>query len=690
MKKYMNKNVLLNFLINFILLFILEVIFKLVNFFNIIDWSSIRIIIGIIIISFVISSLEYLIPKKLHKYINIIFIFICSIYSLLQTAFNNYIGVYMSLGTSSQLTRVIDYVREFILSFKWYYYFNLLPFILILIYYIFINKKIINKFNISNNKNNYKKLDKKIFIKKVLVYFIFLTMMSSLYSMTLFMPFMQNKLQTISNDKLFINPSVPSISIKQFGITTYGLLDIKNYFFPIEVIEEYNIENMNKDNLNENIKRTFDDKKWISVIENETNNKYNTLNNYFINNNITDINEYTGLFEDKNLIVIMLESVNDIIINEKDYPNFYKMYNNGMKWVNNYSPRNSCSTGNNEMSGMISLYSIYNTCTANIYKENTYFNSIFNLFNNKNYYTFSAHNYTEHYYYRNDIHTNMGSKKYYGVEELGIDYSNQYKNWSSDEDFMTKVLDILGAIDLDTKFMTWLTTVSSHQPYYYSSKEGDMYLDLYDDLDISKDLKRYKSKLKILDNALGILLTGLEEKGILDDTVIVMFGDHYPYGLSTETINTVLDYDTEKDYEAERVPFVIYNSEIESKTFHEYTSYINILPTIANLFNLNYDPRLYMGTDLLSEDYESLVIFADGSWKNENAYYNASSGEIEYYKDFEYSLDEIKEINQKIELKIQMSSLAIKNNYFNYLYNKLSDKEQSINTNMTKNDIEES
>ncbi len=672
MGKYFNKNILLNTLINFILILMVEIIFKITNFFSLLDWASIRIILSTFILSFIISNIEYFIPKKIHKYINIILIFICSIYALAETAFNNYIGVYMSLGTSSQLGAVIDYIREFMLSFKWYYYFNLLPFLISILYYIFLNKIIINKFDINQNKNNYKKIDKISFIKKALTSIVILLLITTTHFSTLYIPFMQNKLQIVSNNKLFKNPNVPSIAIKQFGITMYGILDVKNYFFPTEITDEYSIENNKKNNSGVDNTRKIDDSKWEELIKNESNKKLNNLNNYFINNIITDTNDYTGLFKDKNLIVIMLESVNDIIINKNDYPNFYKMYNEGWHWENNYSPRNSCSTGNNEMSGMTSLYSIYNTCTANEYKENTYFESIFNLFNNKDYKTSSAHNYTEHYYFRNEIHTNMGSGKYYGVEDLGISYSNQYKNWSSDEDFMTKVLEILEKDYKDAKFMTWLTTVSSHQPYYYSSKEGDMYLDLYKDLDIKKDLKRYKSKLKILDNALGILLNGLEEKGILKDTVIVMYGDHYPYGLSTSTINSVLDYDTSVDYEAERVPFVIYNSELESKTFKEYTSYINILPTIANLFDLDYDPRLYMGTDLLSKDYESLVVFADGSWKNEYAYYDASKTNIEYFTDKKYSIEELQNINQSIDMKIKMSSLAIKNNYFEYLYKSLN------------------
>ena len=671
MKKYINKNILLNTIINFTFLILIEIIFKIVNFYNLIDYSSIRILISSFLLSFIIGNLEYFINKKLHKYINIILIFISSIYALAETGFNNFIGVYMSLGTSSQLGAVMDYIREFILSFKWYYYFLLLPSILMVLYYIFINKKIINKYNISMSKNNYKLLNKRLYVKKLSLSILILCMFSNLYLLTIYVPFMQNKLQTVSNKKLFKSPSIPSIAVKQFGITTFGILDVNNYFFPAKVSEEYKIENESNKYAKENTTRKFDDTNWNNLIDNETNDTLNTLNKYFINNDVTDTNNYTGMFKDKNLIVIMLESVNDIIINKEDYPNFYKMYSEGWHWKNNYSPRNSCSTGNNEMSGMTSLFSIYNTCTANNYRKNTYFEAIFNLFNNKGYNTFSAHDYTEHYYYRNEIHTNMGSNAYYGVEKLGIEYSSIYKNWASDEDFMNKVLELIDNVD-NKNFMAWLTTVSSHQPYYYSSIEGDKYLSLYEDMDIRTDLKRYKSKLKILDNALGILLNGLEEKGILDDTVIVMYGDHYPYGLSTDTINTVLDYDTNVDYENERVPFVIYNTDIDSKEFESYTSYINILPTVANLFDLDYDPRLYMGSDLLSKDYESMVIFADGSWKNEYAYYNASRSSIEYYTDKTYTIEELQNINNKIDLKIKMSGLAIKNNYFNYLYNSLN------------------
>ena len=82
------------------------------------------------------------------------------------------------------------------------------------------------------------------------------------------------------------------------------------------------------------------------------------------------------MFEGKNLIVVMMESVNDIFINPELYPNFYKMLSEGWYFENNYSPRNSCATMNNEFSAMTSIYSIYNTCTASKYKNNTYLDGL--------------------------------------------------------------------------------------------------------------------------------------------------------------------------------------------------------------------------------------------------------------------------------------------------------------------------
>ena len=652
MEKKINKY-LYNTLILTITIFLIELIFKGINHQNILTISTIRILFSTIILSLIISYIELYLNEKKTKTINILLVTIITIYTILQAGFNNFIGVYISFNVSGQAGAVTSYIFDFLKSFYWYYYLIFLPLILLIIYYELVKKNII-KIKIINNFNKLESTLKTISLLLVFGFF---------YHVTLSLDIFQNKLQAISNKDLFNNPSNPSLAIREFGSTMFAILDIKNVF------SEQTIINKDNNNLKEN-NYNLDDSKWLELIDKEEDLSLNYLNEYFINNTYTGKNSYTGLFEDKNLIVIMMESVNDIFINEDLYPNFYKLLNEGYYFKNNYSPRNSCATGNNELSGMIGLYSIYNKCTANTYSSNLYPNSIFNLFNNKGYKTTSMHNYTEKYYARREIHTNMGSYRYFDVDDLGLTYNTKDEEWSSDEDFLKQVVKILNSYSKNDKFMTWLTTVTSHQPYG-SSTYGDKYLYLfdgeeYDDYNIK--LKRYMSKLKVLDDGLGVLLEGLEKQDKLDDTVIILYGDHYPYGLANNILETALPYSIEERYENERVPFVIWSNDIEATTYTQYTSYVNLLPTVANLFNLDYDSRFSTGQDLFSNQYESITIFADGSWKNEYAFYNASNDNITYYTNKTYTIEEIIEINEKVNNKIKYSNLAIQHDYFNYLY----------------------
>ena len=651
-------------------IFLGEMIFRLCAKMPIFSYPSLRIMISTLLLSTFIGYLLSFCGKIAARIIIGVVIFATNFYAYLQLGFNNFLGVYMSFGTSSQLGAVVDYIKDFLHSIKYVYYTCYIPFVLVLIYLILFEKKLYN-----NDRNNVPKKDKqyKFYIKTINLVGVVLGLIV-LYYLTLSLKFMQNDLQLTPNKKLIVNPSVPSTAIQEFGTTLFCLDDIKITLFPKDEALAYerksNKSNNSGSHINPDYKRVIDDTAWEKVIANEKRSTFNTLNNYFISQKITDKNEYTGLFKGKNVIFIMMESVGDEMINPDLFPNFYKMYSEGWHWENNFSPRNACATGNNEMSGMLSLYTINNNCTANNYRRNTYFESIFGIYNDAGYRTTSMHDYTEAYYYRSTIHKNMGSGKYYGVRDLGIPYQTEYVNWASDDDFMNKAVDILTNTDDERPFMTWLTTVSGHQPYSSSSILGDKYLKDFANLKYSTENKRYLSKIKVTDDGLGTLMRKLDEKGILENTVIVMYGDHYPYGLKKSAVKQMIDRDLE-DYEIERVPFVIYTPGMEAKTFSEYTSYINILPTLANLFDLNYDPRLYMGTDLLSPDYESRVVFADGSWKNERAYYNAANGKIKNTGDNPYSSEEIKAINEEVSYKMKMSSLAIKNNYFNYLKEQL-------------------
>ncbi len=675
-----------NYCLMFLTMFATELIFRKVLDIPIREWSTLRVFIGINIISIFLGILYSFTGRVLGNILSFITSLIASIYAIAQAGFINYLGVYISLGTASQAGAVKDYIGDYIQSFKGSFYLILIPIGLLLIYYLLIERNV--KIKIDNQKFNVlevlggqetKDLEnqriKKQERKKLNIIRIALTVilvgLGGFYYYSLRAEFMQNKLQLISTKDLFNNPEIPNIAVNQFGISVFGLLDIKTKYMPSSSLEEEFTDGFNKP-VQEitDYTRFINDTAWEQIISEEKNSNYKKLSNYFISKPITPKNDYTGMFKGKNLIVIMMESTNNIAINKEYFPNLYKLYSEGWSWDNAYSPKNSCSTGNNEMSGMASLYTINLSCTANNYRDNTYFEAIFNLFNRAGYTTSSYHNNADQYYYRKQIHPNMGSMNYYNANNLGIPVPSVYQEWASDVTLMEKFLEKTAS---EEHYMAWITTVTAHQPYTVSSEYGDLYVDDFADTDYDISLKRYLSKLKVFDEAIGTLLDGLEKQGKLDDTVIVLYGDHYPYGLSKSTIKQIVDYDISWGYEIDRAPFIIYNSEIKPTKFKEYTSYMNILPTVANLFDLTYDPRLYSGIDILSDEYPNRVVFGDGSWRDERAFYNAATGKIKYLGEQKYTDEEIISINKDILNNIRMANLAITTNYFAYLGEKLQE-----------------
>ncbi len=668
-KKCLSNRVIANYLLLLVTFTLLEVLFRLIDNMPLLNIASLRIFLGLNILALLFGYILSFLPKIVNKIFNLLLSFIATIYGIVELGFHNFLGVYASIGTNTQLGAVSSYIKDFLGSFKWTFYLLIIPFIFLLVYYIFIEK------TVSVDLPKRKLSRTLVFLKSIPVFLIII--LGLFYYSSLKVSFMQDKLQSTTVYELFIKPTNASLVIRNFGYIGYGLLDLKEYFFPGKFLTNIEIdpEQITSSSSEEAKYHTIiDNNLWLNIINEETDEEFNTLNKYFISNKVSKTNQYTGKFAGKNLIMIMVESGSNILLNETYYPNINRLIQNSYTFTNNYSPRNICSTGNNEMSTIISLYSINNNCTANVYQNNTYFTSLFNLFNNEGYTTNSFHDYYDWYYDRNTIHKNMGSMNYYDALELDLDFSytyGAYNTWPSDEELITKYLDILAARDSSRPFMSFITTVTSHQPYSTSSEYGDKYMHLFPD-EYSRELKRYMSKLKVVDNALGLLLEGLENMELLEDTVIVLFADHYPYAIDIDTLNHALDYDASVDNLADATPLIIYSSELEKKEITQYTSYIDILPTIANLFNLKYDSRLYMGRDVLSLEQETPVIFIDGSWKNKYAFYNASTNKVHYYTQKMYSDEEILAINKEVRLKLEMSSLAIKENYFSYLEKKLN------------------
>ena len=360
-------------------------------------------------------------------------------------------------------------------------------------------------------------------------------------------------------------------------------------------------------------------------------------------------------------------------MNKEDFPTMYKMYNEGISFRNNFSPRNNCSTGNNEMTVLTSLWSINNTCTTNAYSYNKYPQASFNVFNREGYKTAAFHDYTQKFYFRGTSLPNMGANAYYGVEKLGIPYSTSYTEADDKDMFKAAKQYYMN----DAPFMVYFASVTPHQSYIASQTCSDRYFAKYKELGYSDYLSRYLSKMQVFDEAMKELLDELEETGELDNTVIAMFGDHFPYGLTDNDINDffnknnagyTINRNSTTNKNVDKTPMLIYNSTLESPIqVTDYTTIIDLLPTLLNLFDMNYDPRLYLGTDALSETHVSRAYFSDKSWVDENGFYYAPNNKITYTGDKKYDAATIATINKEISQRQNMSATAIQNNYFKYL-----------------------
>ncbi|MFA6777887.1 MAG: sulfatase-like hydrolase/transferase [Bacilli bacterium] len=668
MKEKLEKPIFKNTIIFFVYIFIIEMITKYNINNHFFSYSTLRITLSSLIFAIIISLILNLGSELFKKIFASIISLALIIYAWVEINLYFYLGFFMGLGNAEQGTKVIDYIKEYITASKLETYLVIIPFILLLLYYWYLKPKLISKKLEKTHIFYFKPQSKK---RNVLVYIwivLFIILLSIGYYSSLKVEFMQNKMQTTKNIELFIYPENSNLAVSQLGIFTYGLSDLISIIFNTNNYDfyEYELTSAKHHTQVTDYSRIIDDTLWQKIIEKETNNTYKNLNNYFITQEVTPKNNYTGIFEGKNLIFILMESVGEIAINETFFPNIYKLYNEGISFTNNYSPRNSCATGNNELTSMTSLYTINNTCTANTYMYNNYFQSIFNMFNNIGYQTSSYHDYPEFYYSRKVIHEKLGSSAYYNATDLGIKWSALYEEWPSDVELIEKSLPYF--ID-ENHFMVYMTTVTSHQPYSVSSEYGDKYLSELEEYDYSRPLKRYISKVMELDKAIGVLLDSLKIAGKLDDTVIVLTGDHYPYGLSNYYINQIMGYDVKVNNEVDRTPLIIYNHSQEPKKIDKYTSIIDILPTIFNLFNLDYDPRLYFGNDIFS-DYQDRVVFADGSWQDSIGFYNAPKAKFTSTSGDEtlaYSDEELIEINYEIITKKKISAQAIRNYYFSYL-----------------------
>lgn len=632
------------YLLNILYIFLIEIVFN-IALFNKITYYFFYILLFSILTGTIISLITGFLNKSVNKISNIVInsvitlIFIAQLihYRFYQSIFSIY-----SLINGAQVFGFMSAIGKIMLHNTEYIIFLLFP----LFFFIVLG------LNISFKK----------YTKKELLILIGIIPISLLLSILVLNT---DKDKNYNAKDLYYNTHAPTISTQKLGLLTTMRLDLKRAIFGFTdkiMLEDKEIEEVNKsENKKEyNILNIDFDK----LIEEEDNDKIRSLHKYFKSVTPTEKNKYSGMFKDKNLIVITAEAFSPIAIDKELTPTLYKMYTEGFSFSNFYTPIFYVSTSDGEY---VSLTSLLPKEGVWSFQESSKISLPFvygNILKDYGYSANAYHNGRYNYYKRNLSHPNMGYK-YVGCGN-GLEKKINCKIWpQSDLEMINATID--DYIE-NEKFLAYYMSISGHLNYTYN---GNMMAtknrDKVKNLKYSEAIQAYLATNIELDKALESLINSLKEKGKLDDTVIVISADHYPYGLTINEIKERATYINDEKFDIHKNNLIIWNSQIKTPIkIDKYASSLDILPTVLNLLGVEYDSRLLMGTDILSNS-EGLVIFNDRSWITKYGKYDAIKGKFTEYINLEEKQKYIDEINEIVKNKFNASRLILETNYYKYI-----------------------
>lgn len=401
------------------------------------------------------------------------------------------------------------------------------------------------------------------------------------------------------------------------------------------------------------------------------------LHAYIASQTPTSQNEFTGLFEGKNLILITAEAFSKEIIDPVMTPTLYRLYNNGINFTDYYQPAWGGSTSTGEYSILMGLVpmagvkSMKNTVGLNLYY------TIGNALTREGYNSYAYHNNSNTYYSRHLTHTNFGYSEFIGMGN-GMEEGVQSRWPASDEEMMKFTFDKYCS---EEPFNIYYMTVSGHCLYSWTGNSmSKRNRETFESMDASETIKAYYAANYELEKGLSYIVSQLEEKGMADDTVIVISTDHYPYGLEKGE-----SWGNDKDYLGELYGYdpagniflrdhsalIMWSGcleDREEKVVVDTPVYsLDILPTLLNLFGIEYDSRLLVGRDVFSEA-EPLVLWTNYSWLTDKGTYDARTGTFAPRDGAVVDDAYVKRIKGIVGNKINYSKSVISLDYFNILF----------------------
>jgi len=638
MKKNLKSQIIL-FTFIFLSIIYLEFLFKVRVLYFAFDINLLRIFLFSFSYSVYLMFIVMFFKPRMVSFIMFILSFIITFLYFNQEIFNTFWDGFYSLTVAGDFKKGFSFINDYFLSMRFIHIFYLLP---ILALFLLRRYKIID-FNVE-----YGSLKQPLIVLMIGFVSFFLTF-QSISDETIEYP----NTVTYSEMDLYTYIHNPQDVLKKFGLLTYTQRDFFSLFRTDPLSEaEYKI----------------------------------LLDAFFEDEDPLDPNDYSDIFVDKNFILIMAESLDTFAIHEVLTPNLYDLKTNYTYFENFYAPLYYRSTADTEFMVQTSLYPDKNvTLTMEAYLDNTFPDTFPRMFSKRGYTSYSFHNYTDYFYPREEFHEiTLGYDEYYGSDRLGMlpnppEGENVFNHiWQSDLEMME--LAIPKFID-DDSFLVNFITVSGHFRYaddhemvIKNIEEVEKY-ELDYGVNFPDVIKYYLAANIELDKAIGYLIDELENAGKLDDTVIMIFGDHYAYGIDDETIWEYETLDHKEDgseMDLHNVPLIIRSESLLMNGIKEqYFSSIDILPTVANLFGLTYDHSRVFGNDIFRDIPEgdisvydvNIVRFADMGFISHYFSYDSLTEDHFILNDF-CTPDDLVMLYHSIFNDYKYNNLALQYDYF--------------------------
>ena len=370
-------------------------------------------------------------------------------------------------------------------------------------------------------------------------------------------------------------------------------------------------------------------------------------------------NEYTNIFKGKNLISIHGESIQKFVINLKINgkevtPNLNRLVKQGMYFSNYYSQVSVGTSSDSEFTINTSLMPAKVGVAFVSYFDREYV-TIPKLFKSLGYYNMSFHANKGDFWNRNSMYKSLGYDKFYDQKAFKIDETIGLG--LSDKSFFRQLTPILKKEnDNHQNFYATLIMLTNHTPFPDISSYSKDPLDLKMYVTENGETKaypylegtvlgRYLQSVHYADEALGELMEHLETNGLLENTVLMFYGDH-DARLSSSEYKRFYNYDYKNDktldetdpnykkygyYEHElnrSVPFFFWSKNDNQKINKTITNVMgayDILPTLGNMFG--FYNKYALGSDIFNTNNDNTVIFPNGNYVTNKIYYNSQADE---------------------------------------------------------------